>query len=265
MATKCTWLFNGGSFDGAGRVYGFSETWYSNLTGVDLVAAMDLVSAKRRLILAKGTTIVGYRIGLDTGRAFVIRKGLPAPSDNFTGNLPVDSALCEVGIQGKSSTKRFFIHDLPDNFVQDGEIVPIWANDIDAAVHAYVQFGFLVRAQNPASSVSPILSIDALGNVVTTLAFPVAINGRVQFLNCRDINNRAIRGQYIVDAIPTDATHFHVAHWGGTVVGASGKVRLTQFVFRNAVELEGRSIIGAASRKVGRPFFQSRGRVPVRR
>src|SRR5580765_3428997 len=126
MATKATWLFNGGDLTSAagGKVYGFSETWYTSLDGDALINAMDLVSSLRRLCLAKFTSIVGYRIGQVNGRSFVIRKFLAAPRENDEGNLPVDSALMQVNIAGSTSRKRFFIHDLPDDWIAGGVINP---------------------------------------------------------------------------------------------------------------------------------------------
>jgi hypothetical protein len=264
MAVKATWLFNGFS-SVSGRAWGFSETWYSGLTGAALIAAMDLVSAQRRLILASDASIVGYRIGVDNGRSYVVRRDLQGRPVNTTSNLPVDCALCEVGVVGAPTIKRFFFHDLPDDWVQSTNIVDRNRVFITNVVDALTQLGFQVRLQNPLAIQAPILSIDAAGNVVTTAPIGLAANNLVAFLTCRDTNGRTVRGQYIVDTV-TDATHFKVAQWSGQVVSRKGRVRLVSYLFLPALNLGvNRTIVGAASRKAGRPFFQSRGRVPVRR
>lgn len=261
---KATWLFNGFSED-SGRAWGFSESWYSGLAGDALVAAMDEVSALRVQILSSDTSIVGYRIGQQGGRAFVIRKNFLPPQQNEGSNLPVDSVQCAVKVAVGTSIKRFFLHDLPDDWIADTAIDPARFPLIKRTVNMYVTQGFQVKYQNQAALQANVLSIDALGNVVTVTPFPVAAQSLVSFLKSRDTNGHAVRGKYIVSAV-TDNTHFAIAHWTGQIVGRQGSVRLVQFAFNNAVAIPDKqqSFI-AASRKVGRPFFQSRGRVPNRR
>lgn len=263
MAVKATWLFNGSA---SGKVWGFSESWYTNLSGDILLAAMDLVSAKRRLILSGDSAIVGYRIGQPTGRAFVIRRSFLAPSRNGGSNLPVDCALCSVAVQGSPTIKKFFLHDLPDGFVENAAI----SNDADIrlpiqqAVDAYVQGGFQVRYQDPAAIKANVLSIDATGKVDTVQNFVVLPNQVVSFLNARDVNNRTVRGQFVIKAV-TSPTEFTLANWTGQVVGRRGSVRLVSYLFGLSASRGELGVMAAASRKVGRPFFQLRGRVPIKR
>jgi len=264
MSVKCSWLFNGVSANGL-KMYGFSETWYSGLAGDALIAQMDLISDLRRLFMASDTEIVGYRIGQDGGRSYVVRRSYLAPAGNETGNLPVDALSCQVGVVGSPSIKRFFIHDLPDGYIANGAFNDLEAAGMNGLIKAYCDLNFQVRYQNPAAPKAAILSIDATGNVVTTANIAVAANNSVSFLNCHDVNGKTIRGTYIVDTV-TDGTHFKVAHWPGNIVGRKGNVRLVAFLFAAAQYLgASRSIIGPSSRKVGRPFFQLRGRVATKR
>ena len=264
MASKATWLFNGISTF-SGKSWGFSETWWTSLTGAALIAAMDVVSAQRRLMLAGDCSIVGYRIADLTGRSFVVRRSFLPPRGNDFSNLPIDCALCEVGVTNSPTIKKFFLHDLPDDWVRDTVIVAAQQPIILNVVTALTQLGFQVRYQNQLAQQAAVSSVDSLGNVVTLAAINAPANSLVQFLSCRDNNNRAVRGIYSVETV-TDATHFKVAEWSGQLVGRRGRVRLVQQLFSPSLNLGvARTIIGAASRKVGRPFFQSRGRVPVRR
>jgi hypothetical protein len=264
MSVKATWLFNGVSANGL-KMYGFSETWYSGLAGNPLIAQMDLISDLRRLFLARDTEIIGYRIGQDGGRSYVVRKSFLAPASNEPGNLPVDALSCQVGVVGSPSIKRFFIHDLPDNYISNGTFDDLEAAGMLGLIKAYADLNFQVRYQNPAAPNAMILSIDGTGNVTTTANIALAVNNTVSFLNCKDVNGKTVRGTYIVETV-TDGLHFKVAHWPGNTVGRKGKVRLVSFLFAAASYLgPSRSIIEPASRKVGRPFFQSRGRVPTRR
>ena len=52
-------------------------------------------SAARRLIMAKETAIVGYRIGQANGRSYVVRVNFEAPRANDYSNLPVDAACAK--------------------------------------------------------------------------------------------------------------------------------------------------------------------------
>jgi len=264
MATKATWLFNGSS-QSSGRVWGFSESWYTSLSGQNLINAMDLVSSRRVQILSQNTQIVGYRIAQATGRAFVRRTVFSPPVGNAASNINVDSCLMQCDVGNGGNRKKFFFHDLPDDWIVRTIIDPARYNAILLVLQTLSVAGFQVRFQRQNAIDAPILSIDATGNVVTSAGFGVIANQVVSFLNCRDNNNRAVRGSYVVETV-TDSTHFKVAHWTGQIVGRRGRVRLVSFDFGGAVVLPNNdSIIGAASRKVGRPFFQSRGRAPVRR
>lgn len=264
-ANKATWLFNGGFSGNTDRVWGFSETWYSQQSGDNLVNQMNAVTDKRALIMAKDTSIVGYRIGQSVGRSFVVRKSRQAPITNESSNVPVDAALCQVKVDGASAIKRFFVHDLPDDFVEGDHIGFNFQQPILDYVSQLCFQGFQVRYQNPAADKASILSIDATGVVTTVQPFAVAVGDQVQFLAVRDTNGRAIRGKFYVSVASVGNT-FTVKHWGGQTVGARGSVRKVDFRFGNALFMgPDQTIIGAASRKVGRPFFQQRGRVPARR
>lgn len=264
MAQKCTFLFNGSNAT-SGKTWGFSETWYSALTGAAVVAQMDNLMAVRRLILSSDVTCVGYRIGQPGGRSYVVRRSLIAPRANDSSNLPVDSVLCQMQGSDLITVKKFFLHDLPDDWIAGTSIDPARTNAIANAIAAYSAFNFQFRYQNQVAASAPVLSIDLNGNVVTNAPIALVPTNLISFLKCKDINNKTIRGQYAVTAV-TDATHFQIAHWPGNVVARSGRVRLVSYLFQNALVLGANGgIVAGASRKVGRPFFQSRGRVSSRR
>jgi hypothetical protein len=170
----------------------------------------------------------------------------------------------QCGCAGVVTRKKFFFHDLPDDWIIQDTIAASRRVAIVNVMTALENDGFSVRVQNQNAPQADILSIDALGVVTTVQASLIPVNSLVQFLHCRDVNNKTIRGTYIVSAV-TDPTHLTVAHWPGNIVGRRGKVRQQLFTPRGAVNLGDQGIVGAASRKVGRPFFQSRGRVPTRR
>lgn len=264
MPSKATWLFNGRSgVDVDSSVFGWSESWYTGRAGADLEAAMDAISLVRAAILASGSFIVGYRISTGPGQAYVIRKSFKPPFANDGCNLPVDSALCQVNIVGSNNLKRFWLHNLPDSWINQATIAPDRIPFVRLTVKAYCDAGFGVRIQNQANAQIGVLSIDNTGLVTTIAAHGLAVGNECSFLRCSDINGRTIRGQWIVTTVPS-ATTFTVAHWPNLTVARSGKVRLTSFLYNNAVYPGDRSVIRGGSRKVGRPFFQSRGRAAAR-
>lgn len=261
---KATWLFNGSAADEQ-IVFGFSESWYTNLTGDALINAMDTVSDKRRLLLAADTNIVGYRIQDATGRSFVVRKKFIPPRANGEGNVPVDSILCEVAVAGTTSKKRFWCHDVPDDWIVGGRLPDFVLIRVTEWLERLSALNFGVRYRVQSAPTAPILSIDATGAVVTSANIVLAAGDTIQFLRCRDINGRPIKGTYVVKTV-TDQTHFAVAPWAGQLVGVSGRVRkLTYQIGGALVEEQSRSIVRSGSRKVGRPFFQLRGRASARR
>jgi len=226
---------------------------------------MDIISGVRRLVLPDETSIVGYRIGATNGRSYVVRRDLDGSGQNGKSNLPIDCALCEVGASGIPTVKKFFIHDLPDGWIAGTQIVPGNLRQLRDLVRLYTQRGFQVRFQRQNAITAAVLSIDAAGTLVLLAPMVLAVNNLVQFLSCRDINDRAIRGTFAI-ASRVDDTHYTLAQWTGQTVSRRGRCRLVSFDYAAALYLgDDRAVVGAASRKAGRPFFQQRGRVPVRR
>ena len=198
-----------------------------------IVATMDTISNIRRTILAHDVDIVGYRITFSTGRGYVLRKFFSSPTRNSGSNLPVDAALCEVSSTAPGSVKRFWLHDLPDDYVMNGAIVRDNVAQINSVIKAYCDNGFQIRYQDQLAASANILSITAAGLVTTRQAIALVEGQQVDLLHVRDINRKAIHGRYSVGHV-TDAQHFLLNSWPGNTVAEVGKVRLTSFLFSNA-------------------------------
>jgi hypothetical protein len=264
MTIKATWIFQGDESGIGGYSWGFSESWYFGGGAGQVEAAMDAVSPLRALCLAKRCGIVAYRISQPGGLAYVVRKEYNAPNGNDESNLPVDAALCQVAVANSTAYKKFWLHDLPDDWVTGGTIVNARQVALRGVIKAYCDNNFQVRFQVPTAPTANILAIDATGNVTTQQNIAALPNLVIKMLKCRDINNKAIKGTYVVET-QTDATHFKLRGWPGNIVGRSGKVRLVQYDYQNGIFFGQQSVIRGGSRKVGRPFFQLRGRVSARR
>jgi len=276
MATKCTWLWNGQARNGA-LFFGFSETWYHDLPPSALISMMINAAKLRVPILASGTVLYGFRLGVVGEKSFTTRisEVIKAPLANSTPNVPQDAALCSVfGNAAPSPRKLFWLHNLPDDVVADAKFqtypaVAIPAQNFTAHLAAN---GFKFRYQ-VLGAPSRINGITAGG--VVTLADPlvgVVPGSNVKLSRVRDVNGRGVRGIYRVapDPAPTTTT-FTLLGWGGKVVGASGKLSLITYAYAPVLagnEKEGKvdSVLQVPGvRKCGRPFGQLRGRVSARR
>lgn len=263
MPTKCTWLFNG-RIGTPGRPFGFSETWYTGLTGDAILTAMDFVSDRRVLTLARYTNIVGYRIGQPNGRAFVVPRDYAAPSTNSAANVQLDSALMQCGNDLNNAIKRFYLHCLPDAWVDDGDVSVANQNRLRLVIDTLSVQGFQFRSRKATSPVADILEVSAAGVVKTIQNMVVAVKDEITFLRARDVNGKAVRGTYIVTAVAS-ATEFTLAHWPNLTLGRSGKVKKLEYEYGGVISLGQRGFIRTGGRKVGRPFGLLRGRAPTRR
>jgi len=263
MATKATWLFQG-RIDNPSVTYGFSETWYTNLTGDNLVTAMDTVSDSRAQSLADFSSIIGYRIQGVNGRAYVVKRSYPAPAANGPANVQVDAALMQCFVQGSPTVKKFYMHNLPDSWVNDGVITQANRRKLTGFIAELQDQGFLVRYRTQTAPQADILSVTAAGVVTTIQNIAVNVGDEVQFLRTRDTDGHAIRGTYIVSVAPGGNT-FTVAHWPNAVVGRSGKIRKLVYGFGQVLIAGDAGFLRVGGKKVGRPFFQFRGRAPIRR
>lgn len=275
MTLKATWLWNGSSSDGR-HVFGFSESWYTDLSGSNLVTSMDAISQKRVQLFGQGVNLFGYRIADTTpnSRAYTLysKLVLNPPPRNGRLNVPQDAALCQILGSVAGTIKRFWLHALPDDAVSDANftdglnIVPLSRDFINALAADSYKFRYTV----PGSPISEIVSIAANGDVV--LQAPLvgaALFSTVQLFHVRGVDGRGKRGKFKISAF-VDTQHFTLGRWPGDVVGASGKLRLTQYGFTTFPQLGGGRngddpTVRPGIRKCGRPFGQLRGRAVARR
>jgi len=275
MTLKATWLWNG--FNKQQNLFwGFSETWYTDDSPAALQPKMDALAAIRTQL--RGTTCVYYGARMaDTApnsRAFTIRSDgtIKASTRNGGVNVAPDAALCLCFGTVAGTSKRFWLHALPDGFIDEGNFDPgsnvptkaaLWINTLAAQ-------GFKFRFIDPTAPTGQVLSIDSFGNVVLIQPIAgVAPNSLVQLLKVRGVDGRGKRGKFYVDTV-TDASHFKLAHWPGDVVAQSGKIRIVRFNFTSIAPVPAAGpladpTIRAGVRKVGRPFGQLRGRAVARR
>jgi hypothetical protein len=274
MTLKASWLWNGTARSN-GILFGFSETWYTDDSPAALLPKMQQAAQARALLLANGTSLYGYRIS-DTApgsRAYTQLPGtvIKAPRGNGTPNVPQDAVLCAMLGTVAGTRKLFWLHDLPDNAVEDGEL---GGNQSPDTVRVYLNLlanlGFKFRYIVQSAPTGRVGSIDANGNVITLDPITgIAPRNVVQLLKVRGVDGRAKKGKFYVESV-TDESHFKLAAWTGGVVNISGKIRLVQYQFTSLTLIPQTGIgsdatIRVGTRKCGRPFGQLRGRAVARR
>lgn len=275
MTLKCTWLFNGTAKNNA-LAYGFSETWYTDDAPAVLLPKMTEWAQLRVQIMARGCSLYGFRIA-DTApgsRAYTQKPAAPIESPGRGGfpNVPQDAALCQCFGSANGTVKRFWFHNLPDNFVEDADFDPTknMPQRCREIINNLSANGFKFRYQLKNTASADIESIDADGNVVLVQALAGSAQGSlVQLSHVRGLDGRGKRGKFRVQTF-TDTRHFKLAHYDLGAVGLSGKLRIVAYDFTGIQAVPNVGIgsdptIRPGVRKCGRPFGQLRGRAVARR
>jgi len=275
MTLKASWLWNG-TAKGGQISFGFSENWYTDDAPAILLPKMEAIARQRSSFMARNTEVYGYRIAdVSPGsRAYTQRPTGRIGAQRGVGlpNVPNDAALCQCFGSVAGTVKRFWLHNLPDGYVEDSD----WnaADNVPLKARTFInlmsEHGFKFRYQVQNTAIADIQSIDALGNVTTVQALAGVDQGSyVQLYHVRGTDGRGKRGKYRVDTMTTGRT-FKLAHWPGDVVALSGKIRIVTYAFTGITAVPADGIgsdptLRPGTRKVGRPFGQLRGRAVARR
>jgi len=275
MTLKASWLWNGTARSGS-ISFGFSENWYTDDAPAILLPKMEVIARQRVSFMARNTDVYGYRIA-DTSpgsRAYTQRPNARIAAARGAGvpNIPNDAALCQCFGTVGGTVKRFWLHNLPDGFVDDSEFTAESTMALKARtfINLLSENGFKFRYQVQNTASADIQSIDALGNVVLVQELAgVAQGSYVQLYHVRGTDGRGKRGKYRVDTA-TDTRHVKLAHWPGDIVALSGKLRIVTYQFTSIAVVPADGIgsdptLRPGARKVGRPFGQLRGRAIARR
>ena len=275
MTVKASWLFNGTNTNGQ-LVWGFSESWYSNNSGDQLIAQMRTLARTRIQFCASGTVLYGYRIGQPSGKSITVREfsSIRAPRNNDAANVPQDAALCVCrGAAATAPKKEFWMHCLPDDYVNDGAFanVNFMGQSAAAWVQGLLDAGFQFRYSQYGTP-ARIASISDAGAVVLSDNLVLAAGTNVKLIRVRDVNARGVKGIYTIAATPAPtATTFTLLNWPGKTVGVSGKIATITYGYSNIVAPDPKPgtvasvLVRPGVRKCGRPFGQLVGRVSARR
>jgi len=252
----------GGSEDQV-RVAGWSEGWYTDLSITSARAAVDTLAGARSALLTSSAAIVGQRYRVVGGGSSTDNKIFPGSNPTLS-DLPSIGLLCTVAAVGAPNVRRFALRGIPDARAVEGEYVPssgfttALSNFGDVLGNGNWKFKGRVLT-NPKVE---ILSIAVDGTVISKSAIALAAGDKVRLLNVRDDNGANQSGQYIVDTW-TNGTHWKILGYEGAIAHR-GFARLDE-TFNFTVLLGSFERGRVVTHKVGRPFFQFRGRRSTRR
>jgi len=243
------------------RVGGWSESFYyeDSTTNPTQVRSMQL---KRAALLPNRASIIGQRYQFPDGSSRTANE-IFAGTSGESVDVPQMALLCNAKNLTFASTRRFYIRGLPDAWVQNGELV----NDI-AVRNRFNQYFFWLRyfswrARNKSAAVADIVSI--LGNGAFVLASDLTFLPGQQFRIRRAVDQygRSINGVFRV-ATRTNDREGTLQGWTVSVVDNRGKVQLT--AYQQVPFVPGQVYISRVGvKKVGRSFFQYRGRAGKRK
>lgn len=242
-----------------GRTCGWSETWYRDapLTG-DPNGGTNY--AKRRAgFLTRSAAIIGARIQ-EIGGGSRVTKFIEVGSIGTDSDIP--QMALNVGIPSVTSPykRTIQLRGIPDSRVQFGDYIPSQAFQANFTAWATTmgaenwRFQALDRTQPRVK----IFAIDAMGNVQCAAGATINIGDQVIVRNCRSTTGVSVNGKYFVES-KVDNSNFKIRGFPALVVGVKGTIAKVAFTYA-IVDGQNYQILGATTRKVGRPFFQFRGR-----
>lgn len=245
------------------RTAGWSENFYYDSTGVT-DAIINAMQVARAALLPTQAAIIGQRFQFEDGSTRTATRRYSGTTGESV-DIPQMGLLASSRNLGFQSTRHFIIRGIPDAWVVAGELVDNAA--IQLALRNYftqLANGFRWKARNKAATQVDITRIDNNGNAIVAPGWPITTDDRVRMVRVVNTVGQSITGTYRLLAV-TDSTHFQIANWGDNLTVANrGRLQLVSFNYPPF--LPGQTQVSrVAPKKVGRSFFQARGRVSARR
>lgn len=266
MTLKCTFLFQQSTAVSdptrpTHRIGGWSESWYYPGTSLTtfLGGPMQSWATFRAGMLALGCSIVGVRVQqvAPVGPSQSLIVAYPG-TQSKEADVPQMALLCKVPALNATNIRRMILRGVPDVNVLEGEYLPDTAFSVAFNLFATALNAFQFRGRDLSQPRIPILSIDALGNVITINPHTFQVGQMVRILRSKTSDGDLIGGAFQVATIGPLNTNFKVLNWGGEAT-TGGTARQDAIVFLN-IDFANIAIGRIITRRVGRPFAQFRGR-----
>jgi len=259
MKFKLVALFN--YVNDLGKSAGWSEVWYADASNSTAAATAFIpVLEKRAGCLGRSTSIIGYRVQEFGKRAFVVNRAFP-PGLDVGQDIPQMALECKVYGTGVENVKFFQLRGVPDSLVVNGAYTPSQQFQFNL-----IAYGIALQASQIAfqciDQTKPqvkILSITQDGNFVLAPGLTYDEGNTLSLLRTKNQIGQNVSGNYRIEQ-KTSNTVGKLQAWSKGPVLNNGKARVREYVYPIVV---GNSLTGIqiSTRKVGRSFFQYRGRV----
>lgn len=261
MDIKVSYLIN--HVTRRGHASGWSEQWYTTADSFEAaVARVNFLGTLRLATLPNAATLVGIRL-VDVAHPGISRLIPRGTAGSIIGTIPATDTPWQTLLNRCRSSslnnRSFYMRCIPDEFIVGGDYAG--GAPMDAALTALqVQLAggnWKFRGKDLSQVAINVGSISAAGVVAMTAGLP-GLNATSTVELYRVVNDvgESVTGRYELAAF-TDTANFTLWNYSG---GAAhqGKIRRYVVVNPTITEVQEQRIV---RRKVGRPFFLSRGRV----
>lgn len=269
MSIKCTmyinWSSGGSDANQPDEGQGWSESFNHNGSMATAITAFEALCDLRAQLLARKTAVVAqrYQPTNPVGNSILRRRVSPSTTGLIQDN-PSQSLVTRVLTNIDNFDREVALRGTPDPRIEGG--VYNAEATYNTALQNYFSAlgnGFGMDVQNPVSPRATIASIDDEGLMTLDATLAVGVGDYLILKNVKNTLGKSVSGTYRISALGTDAKHFVLGGWGGTVVDRKGIAIVPGIVFRSLAVLNNPAFL-VRSRKVGRPFGQRRGRASKR-
>jgi hypothetical protein len=244
------------------RVGGWSESLYQNNAGPTNRANFLRLCQARAALLPTTASVIGQRYQQvdPVGASSTGAMRYPGDVTTLATDVPQVTLLCRAPSTETTNIRPLMLRCIPDGIVIGGEYSPN-AQFRSALANYFQELGFWkFRARDLQAQSVPIIDIDALGNVNTDQPITLTVNETVQIL--RTTGGTVSGGRFSIKAV-TDTFNFQLRNWkGGATEG--GRLRLISIIYPR-IDSNNVAVSRIIVRKVGRGFFQYRGRASKRK
>jgi len=243
------------------RVGGWSENLYFD-DAAKMPASITAMQVRRAALLPANCAIIGQRYRFADGSSQTFTERFASPGD-FSVDIPQMALQCTAKNLGMASIRKFNIRGLPDSWVVNGEWIGSGPAQSRLIAYFNTLVGFQWKGRLRSAAAVDVVSID--GNGVFVLADDLAftLGGQIRLVRVTNDVGQNVTGIYRV-LLRTDARNGKLANWKSSTVDSVGKFQLVSFQYPTF--LAGQITYSrVAPRKVGRSFFQYRGRASKRR